>query len=109
MMEEKYGHGATMANDDSNWVLTHGGPFKAEVIREIVKDPAVHVSDWAVEAAIAYVDYCVDRYGQCPVYNNSLECNFGAVVHHLDPAFYEKYYSSSAITAQTREHMKNWH
>src|SRR6266480_403828 len=33
----------------------------------------------------------------------------GAVVHHIDPAFYEKYYSSSAITAQTREHMKNWH
>ena len=109
MMEEKYGHGATMANDDSNWVLTHGGPFKAEVIREIVKDPAVHVSDWAVEAAIAYVDYCVDRYGQCLAYNNSLECNFGVVVHHVDPAFYEKYYSESGITAQTREHMKNWH
>ena len=109
MMEEKYGHGATMANDDSNWVLTHGGPFKAEVIREIVKDPAVHVSDWAVEAAIAYVDYCVDRYGQCPVYNNSLECNFGAVVHHLDAAFYEKFYTNSAVTAQTREHMKHWH
>jgi len=109
MMEEKYGHGGTMADDESNWVLTHGGPFKAEVIREIVKDPATHVSDWAVEATIAYVDYCVDRYGQCPVYNNSLECNFGAVVHHLDPAFYEKYYSDSGITAQTREHMKNWH
>lgn len=109
MMEEKYGQGGTMANDESNWVLTHGGPFKPEVIREIVKDPAVHVSDWALEAAIAYVDYCVDRYGQCPVYNNSLECNFGAVVHHIDPAFYEKYYSHSAITQQTRDHMKNWH
>src|SRR6266849_1682071 len=109
MMEEKYGHGATMANDESNWVLTHGGPFKAEVIREIVKDPATHVSDWAVEATIAYVDYCVDRYGQCPVYNNSLECNFGVVVHHVDPAFYEKYYSESGITEQVKEHMKNWH
>jgi hypothetical protein len=109
MMEEKYGHGATMANDASNWVLTHGGPFKAEVIREIIKDPAAHVSDWAVEAAIAYVDYCVERYGQCPVYNNSLECQFGVVVHHLDPAFYEKFYSSSAITAQIRDHMRHWH
>lgn len=109
MMEEKYGHGATMANDDSNWVLTHGGPFKEDVIREIVKDPAVHVSDWAVEAVIAYVDYCVDRYGQCPVYNNSLECNFGAVVHHLDSAFYEKFYTNSSITTQIREHMAHWH
>src|SRR5205807_10256333 len=108
-MEEKYGHEAIMAIDDTNCVVTHRRPFKADVIREIVKEPAVHVSDWAVEAAIAYVDYCVDRYGQCPVYSTSLECNVGAVVHHLDPAFYEKYYSSSAITAQTREHMKNWH
>jgi hypothetical protein len=109
MLDEKYGHGATMANDDSNWVLTHGGPFKPEVIREIVKDPAVRVSEWAAEAAIAYIDYCVDRYGQCPAYNNSLECNFGAVVHHLDTAFYEKYYSDSGITAQIKEHMQHWH
>ena len=43
MLEEKYGHGATMANDESNWILTHGGPFKPDVIREIAKDPAVHV------------------------------------------------------------------
>jgi hypothetical protein len=109
MMEEKYGHGETLVNDDSNWNLTHGGPFKPEVIRQIISDPAMSVSDWTVEAAIAYVDYCVDRYGQCPVYNNSLECNFGVVVHHLDTAFYDKFYSSSAITTQIREHMKNWH
>jgi hypothetical protein len=109
MLDEKYGHGATMANDESNWVLTHGGPFKPEVIREIVKDPAVRVSDWAVEATIAYIDYCVDKYGQCPVYNNSLECNFGAVVHHLDTAFYEKFYSQSGVTEQIREHMQHWH
>ncbi len=109
MLDEKYGQGATMANDESNWVLTHGGPFKPEVIREIVKDPAVRVSDWAAEAAIAYIDYCVDKYGQCPVYNNSLECNFGAVVHHLDTAFYEKFYSQSGVTEQIREHMQHWH
>jgi len=109
MLEEKYGHGATMANDESNWILTHGGPFKPDVIREIAKDPAVQVSDWVVEAVIAYVDYCVDRYGQCPVYNNSRECNFGVVVHHVDPAFYEKYYNESGILAKIHEHMKNWH
>ena len=109
MLNEKYGHGAPLADDESNWVLTHRGPFKPEVIREIAKDPAVRVSDWAVEATIAYVDYCVEKYGQCPVYNNSLECNFGAVVHHLDTAFYEKYYGDSGITQQIREHMQHWH
>jgi len=109
VLDEKYGRGAALADDESNWVLTHGGPFKPEVIRQITKDPAVRVSDWAVEASIAYVDYCVEKYGQCPVYNNSLECNFGAVVHHLDTAFYEQFYSGSAIPTQVKEHMQKWH
>jgi len=109
VLDEKYGRGAALADDESNWVLTHGGPFKPEVIRQIAKDPAVRVSDWAVEASIAYVDYCVEKYGQCPVYNNSLECNFGAVVHHLDTAFYEQFYSGSAIPTQVKEHMQKWH
>ena len=63
MLDEKYGRGAALADDESNWVLTHGGPFKPEVIRQIAKDPAVRVSDWAVDASIAYVDYCVEKYG----------------------------------------------
>jgi hypothetical protein len=78
-------------------------------VREIVNHPSVRVSDWAVEAAVAYVDYCVDRYGQCPVYFNPMQCNFGAVVHHLDEAFYERFYQSGSITPQIRDHMKQWH
>lgn len=109
MMDEKYGRGRTMSRADDNWMLTHGGPFNADTVRDIVNHPVTRVSDWAVEAAAAYVDYCVENYGQCPVHFNPLQCNFGAVIHHIDPAFYEKYYDGSSVTAQIREHMDNWH
>jgi hypothetical protein len=55
------------------------------------------------------VDYCVERYGQCPVYFNPMQCNFGAVIHHVDEAFYEQYYDGSTLTPQIREHMDRWH
>lgn len=110
MMEEKYGHGRTMSRGDDNWMLTHGGPFKPEVVKAIVNDPVTRVSDWAVEAAAAYVDYCVERYGQCPVYFNPMQCNFGAVVHHVDAEFYERYYAGGgSITPTIRDHMRLWH
>ena len=110
MVDEKYGKGGTLARDGDNWMLSHGGPFKPEVVREIVNHPRVQVSDWAIDAAVAYVDYCVARYGQCPVYFNPMQCNFGAVIHHVDEAFYERYYTGGGnITQQIREHMANWH
>src|SRR6266487_3313396 len=109
MMEEKYGQGRTMSKGEDNWMLTHNGPFKADTVREIVNHPVVQVSDWAVEAAAAYVDYCVERYGQCPVTFNPMQCNFGAVIHHVDPAFYERYYDGSSVTPTIRQHMEAWH
>jgi hypothetical protein len=109
MMEEKYGFGRTMSKGEDNWMLTHKGPYTADVVRNIVDSPVVQVSDWAVEACVAYVDYCVQNYGQCPVYFNPLQCNFGAVVHHVDELFYETYYDGSSVTKDIRNHMERWH
>ena len=63
MLDEKYGRGAALADDESNWVLTHGGPFKPEVIRQIAKDPAMRVSDWAVALFVTEWD---DAGGEWP-------------------------------------------
>jgi hypothetical protein len=109
MMDEKYGEGRTMSTGDDNWMLKHGGPFNAQTVRDIVNSPVVRVSDWAVEACVAYFDYCVQNYGQCPVFFNPMQCNFGAVIHHVDPAFYERYYDGSSVTPQIRQHMDHWH
>lgn len=109
MVEEKYGTGRTMSKGEDNWMLTHKGPYTADVVRNIVDSPVVQVSDWAIEAAVAYVDYCVQNFGQCPVYYNPLQCNFGAVVHHVDEKFYEQYYDGSSVTPDIRAHMERWH
>jgi hypothetical protein len=109
MVDDKYGRGRCLSKGDDNWMLRNNGPFKPETVREIVNHPAVQVSDWAKEAMVAYVDYCVEKYGRCPVTFNPMQCNFGAVVHHVDEAFYEKYYDGSSLTPEIRNHMRDWH
>lgn len=108
-LDEKYSKGHVMSPGDDNWMLTHGGPFNAQTVRAILEHPRSKVSDYAIEASIAFIDYCVDRYGSCPPYINPMQCNFGTVVHHVDEAFYEKYYSGANITPQIRDHMQRWH
>jgi len=109
MMEEKYGFGRTMSRGDDNWMLQKKGPWSADVVKSIVDSDTVRISDWAVEACVAYVDYCVEHYGQAPVYYNPMQCNFGAVIHHVDTAFYEQYYDGSSITTDIRRHDEHWH
>jgi hypothetical protein len=109
-IKERWGTGGALSKGDDNWVLSHGGPFKPEVMRDIVNHPVCQVSDWAIEASAAYIDYCVERYGQCPVNFNPMLCNFGAVIHHVDEAFYERYYVGGGnMTSQIHEHMQRWH
>ena len=109
VLDQKYGAGAWLSRGPDNAMLANGGPFKPEVVQAIVDDEAVRTPDWVVEAAVAYIDYCVDRYGQCPVYVNPLHCDFGTVVHHVDEAFYERYYVNGSMPAQFREHLRRWH
>lgn len=111
MMQEKYGPGGALCEDEANnWMLKTGAPYKPEVARQIIHHPRNKIPQWAVDAAAAYVDYCVDKYGQCPVFINPMQCNFGAVVHHVDEAFYQQYYSDGgSMTDELRKHMQSWH
>jgi hypothetical protein len=109
MVEDKYNPGRCLSKGDDNWMLQHNGPFKPDTVREIVNHPAVQISDWAKEAVVAYVDYCVEKYGQCPVYINPLQCNLSVVAHHVDEAFYDQFYNGSTTTPEIRDHMTRWH
>ena len=42
-------------------------------------------------------------------YFNPMQCNFGAVVHHVDPAFYDRYYGGSTVAPAIGRHMREWH
>jgi hypothetical protein len=109
MMEEKYSTGRTMSRGDDNWMLRHGGPFTADTVRAIGNDPATQVSDWGRRGMHRLRGLLRRALRQCPVYFNPMQCHFGAVVHHVDPAFYERYYDGSAVTPAIRRHMQEWH
>jgi len=38
-----------------------------------------------------------------------MQCNFGAVIHHVDAEFYDRYYVGGSITQQIRDHLRTWH
>jgi hypothetical protein len=108
-LEEKYGEGHCMSPGTDNWMLARKGPFNEQTLKAILEHPRCQVSNYAIDASIAFIDYCVDRYGQCPPYINPMQCNFGGVVHHVDEEFYEKNYDGTSLTPQIREHMQRWH
>lgn len=64
---------------------------------------------WVREACTRYVDYCVRTFGQWPVTYNPMQARFSVVVHHLDPAFYDRYYPDGSLTTRHRQHMGDWH
>jgi hypothetical protein len=56
----------------------------------------------AVEAAVAYCDYLVQRYGRFPVYNAPLRTVMGFQATHVDVEFYEKFYRPEALSDTQR-------
>jgi hypothetical protein len=74
-----------------------------------LEDELLDLADRHRELELLLLDYCVEHYGQCPVYFNPMQCNFGAVVHHVDPAFYDRCYDGSTVTPAIRRHMQEWH
>jgi hypothetical protein len=57
----------------------------------------------------AYANYVYDNFGRFPAYVDALQMPVAATAHHLDLAFYDKYYETETVTQQQREHMHVWH
>jgi len=108
LMEEKYGVGGLSSPAYAQRIRRAGG-YQPQVAEQIASHPRSRFPEWTYEAAAAYIDYCVERYGQCPVYFNPMQCNFGAVVHHVDDAFYDQLYVKGYVTDAIRGHFQTWH
>jgi hypothetical protein len=127
--ERRYAPGSHLARQ-SNWSAASGGPFAGGVLEQILREPRTYIADWAEEAAIATVEYIVAKYGCCPAYVNPVRAKLSVQAHHVDTAFYRKYYpafppaSSSgasgdpdggtgavsyALTPAILEHFSTWH
>jgi len=106
---EKYGPGGWGHDGEDNALRQGHGPWPADKTDAILRHPRAKPAEWVWEAVQAYVDYCVDRYGQWPVTYNPLQAHYGVVVHHLDPDFYDEHYREGYLTRRHREHAARWH
>lgn len=104
---EKYGPGAWGHPDG---LFRQGGSgYKADHIDGILDHENAHPAPWVREAIVAFIQYCVDTFGQWPVTYNPMQAHFGVVVHHLDTDFYDQNYRPGYLNHRHRDHFKNWH
>ena len=84
-------------------------PWPRAIADALLEDPAARPEEWAWEAAVTYIQYCVDTFGQWPVTYDPMLAGFSVVVHHVDPDFYERYHRAGYITGRIRSHAADWH
>jgi hypothetical protein len=66
-------------------------------------------SDACIQATVAYCTYLYETYGRFPSYFGPLRTTLAHQAHHLDLAFYDKFYQPGAYTETQAEHMARWH
>lgn len=83
-IDYKYAHGSGTFRD--------GGQATAWREGEAVQAAIPTYSDRAIAATIAYCDYVYKRYGRFPANSGPFRTILAYQAHHLDPAFYDKFY-----------------
>ncbi len=113
--EIRYRRGSIFARED-NWAIRNKGPYKPEVMKQIVEHPRIRIADWVREAAEATVEYIVDKWGCAPAFTNPMHAQFTAQIHHVDIDYYKRFYTSRdgsdlpfMITPQILNHFKTYH
>jgi hypothetical protein len=61
-------------------------------------------SQRAVDATVAYCDYVYRRYGRFPAAYGAFHTVLAFQAHHLDNAFYDRFYRPEILTSLHREH-----
>jgi hypothetical protein len=62
-----------------------------------------------VEAVIAYCEYVWGRYGRFLAHWGPFKTVIAYQAHHVDTAFYDRFYTQGSYTDAHREHMARWH
>jgi hypothetical protein len=66
-------------------------------------------SEENIQAVIAYCEYVHKHYGQFPAKYGPFRTLMAFQAHHLDLAFYDKFYREGAYTDAHTEHFARWH
>jgi hypothetical protein len=91
-----------------------GGPFNAETpgpwkeSGKIRSSAEVHSEEFK-ECIALQAQYIFDKFGKFPGTVPSVMTLMYLQAHHLDLAFYDKYFKPGAYLQTHAEHMKNWH
>ena len=66
-------------------------------------------SEANIEAVIAYCNYVMKHYGQFPANFGPIRTLMAFQAHHIDTAFYDRFYLPGAYTTAHAEHFARWH
>lgn len=79
------------------------------------RDPALvegaipEYSEANIQAAIAYCEYVMEHYGQFPGNYGPFRTLMAFQAHHVDTAFYDRFYQPGAYTETVAGHLAAWH
>ena len=79
------------------------------------RDPAMiqgaipEYSEANIQAVIAYCEYVMKHYGQFPANYGPIRTVMAFQAHHIDMAFYDRFYRDGAYTDAQRNHFAAWH
>lgn len=79
------------------------------------RDPAAvqagipEYSEANIQAVIAYCEYVMEHYGQFPANFGPIRTLMAFQAHHIDTAFYDRFYNEGAYTAAHAHHFERWH
>ena len=62
-----------------------------------------------IDAVIAYCEYVFGHYGQFPANVGPIRTLMAFQAHHIDTAFYDRFYRPGAYTAAHAAHFERWH
>ncbi len=66
-------------------------------------------SEANIQAVIGYCEYVMKHYGQFPANYGALRTLMAFQAHHIDPAFYDRFYRPGAYQDTHVEHFRRWH
>ena len=62
-----------------------------------------------IQAVIGYCEYVMKHYGQFPANFGPIRTLMAFQAHHIDTAFYDRFYRPGAYTQAHAEHFARWH
>lgn len=89
-------------------IFSPGHPWSAWKEGDRVGSQVPRISEAAIEATVAYVEYVWERYGRFPAHVPPYRTVVAFQAAHVDAEFYDRFYRPEALGARQREDYERW-